>query len=251
MFAEACGEEPFFMPRAKPTPSKRARVGEGKVWATVHVKEALTASGGEGRGAVPLEPHQFPRLHPGARYLKMNKGEPWLMALAIGKVGRQEFLSRDTFVNMLKDKAYAALPAEVKEMGLMLRPLSQDAAGPEEGERDPMSYMTDDAEGRAVLADSPPKASAGAGAPCPVMVQVELPEECAVLHPSATATRTLSVIIHRSNRTTLFVNLNDLDWIDRMVHDYWVCGNVALTEEETKEKVDKFGAAGRPCSRHE
>ena len=105
-----------------PTPTKRARAGEGKAWATVRVQEALTASGGECRGAVPLEPHQFPRLHPGARYLKMNKGEPWLMALAIGKVGRQEFISRDTFVNMLKDKAIATCRRKSRRWAICFAP---------------------------------------------------------------------------------------------------------------------------------
>ena len=269
VFAAASVDQPVVMPRPrrpptavlestpqkrkqaapKATPQKCPRASEPKAWAAVCVQETLTASGGECRGAVPLEPHQFPQLHPGARYLKMNQGEPWLMALAIGKVGRQEFLSRDTFVNLVKDKALAACEAEDK-VTEMTEDVSAPAA-PQPGKPDPMAAMMDDAPAGAVLAASSPKASRAADRSGPLMVQVEVPEECPVLHPMATATRTLSVIVTRSRRSTLFINLNDLDWIVRMVHDYWVCGNVALTEEENTDNVDKFVTGCRPCSRHE
>ena len=196
--------------------------------------QVTTLKGGLLRKPAVLTTLKLPVMGNDIEFVQVHKGEQWLVQAATGPMGRQAGLQRTKMVEDLAHaactKAHACLvspnpitPAAIAACGRVHDPardfslddddedIAPAMAGSAEKERTPKKRKRDYAKD--------------------VVVIVDMPAQALEMYPECKDTRKVTCLVENSSRKQVWISLEDVSWLVRVLHGQATLGGVPLMED--------------------
>ncbi len=193
----------------------------------VLVERLTTLRGGLLKKPLVLATRMFGPREADTEFVQLRKGEQWLVHATVGPMQRQRGLARTRMVEQIMAAAIAAC----ETAGEADIPPGHVDPPP----HDPMAELAYEDAGDDVD-DAPPPAIAGDAkkarrrAVRDRVVQVEAPAKCREMHPGCKETRQVTCYVQWAGRKQVWISLDDVPWLVRVLHDQATLGGVPMID---------------------